>query len=167
MEPDTCGSNCVFDVVKRLLLDLPDDNFNVDNGLRGDGYALNGAFDFEVERSTLRAHLQPTADLLARCPFNPPRPSAANAFPTTCVTRRDVQNAGFPNRIGALSTAMELEPLLPSGTCSTEMDDEIRFMQIILGASNYAADLAEKYSCVIAKKYKIDGRYKRAFWINP
>eukprot|EP00961_Rhodomonas_salina_P198790 2681375-Rhodomonas_salina.1 len=79
-----------MDAVKALLAAPGADN-NVANGLDTDGYTLNGAFRFRVDRANFRAILDPTEALLALCPFNPPRPTAAEPFPTTCVLRRDVQ----------------------------------------------------------------------------
>jgi len=193
MEPDST----MFTEVNDLLGAPPTDNYDTTtNNLIDAGYELNGAFRFTINRIENRASLEPTAALLAKCPFNPPRPSYDVPFPTTCVTRRDVRHRGFPNRAGALSTAMEVVPLLDvaAGTCVSKDPDDLvtgvypkrsnedgwgfcgtdctmnqnaKFMQNVLGASDYADGLGRDYSCVIAQKYKLDSRYNRAWWINP
>eukprot|EP00961_Rhodomonas_salina_P184654 2493077-Rhodomonas_salina.1 len=57
-----------------LLDDPPQDN-SFSDGLDTNGYPLNGAFSLEIDRDSQRAHLEPSAELLAICPFNPTRPS--------------------------------------------------------------------------------------------
>eukprot|EP00961_Rhodomonas_salina_P269452 3640498-Rhodomonas_salina.3 len=61
--------------VLALISEAPDDNTN-SAGLDTDGYCLNGAVCFEIDRLAQRAHLEPTTALLQKCPFNPPRPQA-------------------------------------------------------------------------------------------
>jgi len=176
MEPATTA----FDAVNTLLAQPPADNYdNLANILATEGYDLNGAFRFEIDRVENRAYLEPTDSLLALCPFNPPRPTLDTPFPTTCVTRRDVRFRGFPNRPGEYSTAMEVVPLDDDGECETDgaapgncdtgctLDQNARFMATVLGDSTYADGLGRTYSCLIAKKYKLDGRFRRAWWINP
>lgn len=79
------------DPVRAVPQEAGDDNYADATSLNYGGYKLNGAFRFEIDRSQNRAHLHPTDELLAECPFNPARPSASVAFPATCVVRRDVQ----------------------------------------------------------------------------
>jgi len=149
------------------LLKKPADDNTVSAGLDTDGYALNGAFFFTVDRSAQRAHLEPSAELLARCPFNPPRPDTG-AFPLyTCVTRRDVRYRGFPARTGALPTAMEI-CTVGDGVCNDQVNsEESDFFVTVLGDNDYAKQLAVDYAGVISSEFKLNGRYKRAFWINP
>lgn len=81
----------VSKAVQDLLAEPGQDNYDslASNAeLRTRGYNLNGAFRFTVDRTNGQASLQPTAGLLALCPFNPPRPRQQDNFPTTCVTRR-------------------------------------------------------------------------------
>eukprot|EP00961_Rhodomonas_salina_P169245 2280564-Rhodomonas_salina.1 len=110
MQDDGVGED--VDVITRtggvqdLLDDSPDDN-SVADGLDTNGYALNGAFYFTIDRASQRAHLQPSPALLSICPFNPTRPTGNIAL-ETCITRRDVRYRGYPARTGSYSTAMEL-----------------------------------------------------------
>lgn len=152
------GSNKLGEIVT-LLGQPPQDN-QVTGALDVDGYPLNGAFFFEIDRATNRAHLQPSADLLAICPFNPTRPTS-----WSCVTRRDIKDRAFPKRVGGHSTAMEM-------SVSDGYTDEKNFMATVLGDSDMAVDLAESYADVIHNEYLAlpaasAGRYQRAYWINP
>jgi len=95
------------------------------------------------------------------------------------VTRRDVRNRGYPNRNGAMSTAMELCAVAPAVTGCTDCcdrlaytaptpsDDESKFFGTILGKSDYAHQLAVDYAKAIDGRYNLNGRYRRAYWINP
>eukprot|EP00961_Rhodomonas_salina_P179255 2418835-Rhodomonas_salina.1 len=40
-------------------------------------------------------------------------------------------------------------------------------MQMILGENDYARDLAVDYVKAIHERYTLNGRYNRAYWINP
>eukprot|EP00961_Rhodomonas_salina_P060130 807442-Rhodomonas_salina.1 len=60
------------------LLSRPGNDNGDSAGLDTDGYKLNGAFRFSVDTANDRAYLDPTPELLAWCPFNPPRPSAGH-----------------------------------------------------------------------------------------
>ncbi len=60
--------------VLSLITAPPADNSNNVTGLDTDGYTLNGAFYFTIDRSAQRAHLEPLPALLTICPFNPTRP---------------------------------------------------------------------------------------------
>jgi len=148
------------------LLATPGDDNNDASGLDTDGYKLNGAFAFVVDRAAARAFLEPTAALLDLCPFNPVRPSPGAAFPSTCVLRRDVQRQAFPARAGSVPTAIELPPA-SVGRLSEARDGVASFMQDVFGASDYAAALGRNFSYLVAQRYALNGQYTRAFWVNP
>jgi len=163
MEPE----DTTFNAVVALVADPGDDNASP-TGLDTDGYDLNGAFTFSVDRANNRAYLEPTEALLDLCPFSPPLPSPADPFPTTCVLRRDVRKRAYPARNGADATAIELDPAVGQfAVAEAGRVDNGEFMQRVLGASEYAEDLGRKFSQLVAQKYLLDGRSKRAFWINP
>jgi len=173
------------------LLGLPADDNQDANGLDTDGYFLNGAFRFTINRGTARASLHPTSALLAECPFNPPRPAAGNSPLETCIVRRDVRERGYPTRTGAGGpTAMEILPETSTTfdgiaaeydalenqytggtaedcTCTSLSCCEAGFLQGILGANDYARDLAVDFVKTIHGDYNLNGRYTRAYWINP
>jgi len=176
--------------VRELLAEAPEDNLDSD-GLDTDGYKLNGAFKFDVDRGESLAMLEPTSELLALCPFNPTRPSGGLLL-ESCITRRDVRTRTYPTRQGAAGpTAMEILAqkgglvsddvseewgalaLQVSGAqqecgCGSEAACcEAGFMQMILGQNDYARALAVDYVKAIAQRYTLNGRYMRAFWINP
>jgi len=161
MDPSAVsGAGATFGLVKALLAAPGQDN-NQGDALDTDGYPLNGAFEFTIDREHGRAHLQPTSALTSLCPFNPTRPTFGGS---TCVTRRDVRYRGFPARQGGSSTAIEVAS---SGVATAANK---KFMQSILGASDYAATLATNYAKVIYDNYLKGagaGRYDRAWWINP
>ncbi|KAJ1493121.1 hypothetical protein T484DRAFT_1769251 [Baffinella frigidus] len=46
-------------------------------------------------------------------------------------------------------------------------DDESEFMQRILSESEYSGNLGANYSQIISDKFDLNGRYRRAWWINP
>jgi len=167
MEEATCGAevvapfSCVFNEVKAMVAEAMDEN---DGDV--DGYNLNGAFKFRIDRLRQRAYLEPTDTLTGICPFSP-APPASNSVPLeTCVVRRDVRYRGFPHKNGGWSTAMEIA--LPGAS----LDEEARFMQTVLGKSEYADQLGRNYTTTIAARYAalghtLNGRYNRAYWINP
>mmetsp|Transcript_15587 Transcript_15587/g.37140 ORF Transcript_15587/g.37140 Transcript_15587/m.37140 type:complete len:510 (+) Transcript_15587:2-1531(+) len=175
------------------LLAIPGDDNSDSGGLDTDGYYLNGAFYFTVVRNAglgePRAMLEPSPALLAECPFNPPRPAAGSSPLETCIVRRDVKERGYPNRQGASTTAMELlaaetdylgtetevddlaTGLVP-GTAGTRTganagSDEALFLTNILGDSVFTRQLAVDFVRTIHDKYQLNGRYRRAYWINP
>merc|ERR1711966_567422 len=157
--------------VENLIIQAQDDNTadfdtatNDGSGLITDGYALNGAFNMAIDRSALRAHLEPSAALLAICPFNPVRPTSNVPVTETCVTRRDVRYRGFPFRAGAYSTALEI--CVASDTTCAEGDAQ-EFFTSFLGNSDYAKDLADGHTQAIFSTYALNGRYRRAYMINP
>jgi len=173
--------------VMELLATPADDNSDT-NGLDVDGYQLNGAFLFSVTRNAepgkSRAVLEPTDALKAVCPFNPPRPAPGTTPLETCITRRDVRSRAYPTRTGAdETTAMEIASFAEAGAASpsamTEalvdsyLDGagsdarEAEFMVSILGDNDYARQLAVDYAKAIHERYGLNGRYMRAFWINP
>merc|ERR1711966_622916 len=151
------------DQVEVLITQAQDDNTDT-TGLDTDGYALNGAFNMVIDRSALRAHLEPSAALLAICPFNPVRPTANVVLTETCVTRRDVRYRGYPFRAGAYSTALEI--CVASDTTCAEGDAQ-EFFTSFLGNSDYAKDLADGHTQAIFSTYALNGRYRRAYMINP
>jgi len=161
MEPvsDFDAAGTVSKYVKDLLAQPGDDNYTPSPAeLRTLGYKLNGAFRFTIDRSEQTASLEPTRELLDRCQFNPPRPSLEQLFPTTCVLRRDVDAKEYKVRDGKFQTAMEVD--------ANSVGNQ-EFIASFLGDSSYSKDLADKYSSLISTKFALDGRYKRAFWINP
>jgi len=177
MESDGTGADAsVVDDVMALITAAPDDNSEA-AGLLTDGYFLNDAFYFKVEREFQRASLEPSPALLAICPFNPTRPTQAEL--ETCVTRRDVRHRGYPARAGSFSTAMEIcanvvetqgvNSGCEGGACCTTdtASSEAKFMATILGDNDYAKQLAVDYAAAIADAYDLNQRYRRAFWINP
>eukprot|EP00961_Rhodomonas_salina_P017244 232197-Rhodomonas_salina.1 len=102
----------------------------------------------------------------------------------TCVLRRDVQRRSFPARPGSLPTAMELlasrsapSPVDPRNSmlstvtsASAALDaqsDESKYMVRVLGDSAYTRQLAQDFAKAINGRYDLNGRYRRAFWINP
>merc|ERR1711966_316704 len=111
-----------------------------------------------------------SAALLAICPWNPVRPSGGVPIGETCVTRRDVRYRGYPYRNGAYSTALEICADAPEdATCadgSTSMTAQ-QFFTSFLGNSDYAKDLADGHTQAIYAKYDLNGRYRRAYMINP
>eukprot|EP00286_Rhodomonas_abbreviata_P019716 CAMPEP_0181309238 /NCGR_PEP_ID=MMETSP1101-20121128/11908_1 /TAXON_ID=46948 /ORGANISM="Rhodomonas abbreviata, Strain Caron Lab Isolate" /LENGTH=1439 /DNA_ID=CAMNT_0023415711 /DNA_START=17 /DNA_END=4336 /DNA_ORIENTATION=+ len=149
------------------LLAMPaDDNSNA-GGLDTDGYALNGAFFFTIHRASLRAHLEPSDLLRALCPFSPTPPSAGSSPLETCVMRRDVRYREYPWKVGAKSTAMEI-CTAGAGACATDpTSDESKFFVTILGDSDYARGLALSYASTLSTNYTLNGRFRRAYWINP
>jgi len=164
------------------LLALPGDDNSNSTGLDTNGYALNGAFSFTIDRDAAAgaslASLQPSPDLMAVCPFNPPRPAADNMPLESCITRRDVRNREYPNRNGAPDTAMEiLASSSPKDSTEAEIDTlagslaatsaESLFLTDILGNSVYTKDLAVAFAKTIHARYNLNGRYRRAYWINP
>eukprot|EP00961_Rhodomonas_salina_P268485 3628195-Rhodomonas_salina.3 len=132
-----------------------------------------------------RALLEPTVALTAVCPFNPPRPTPGTTPLETCITRRDVRSRGYPARTGAAeSTAMEIAPWNLAGAASpaamtdAQVDSylsglspsgarESEFMVSILGDNDYAKQLAIDYAKTLHERYTLNGRYTRAYWINP
>jgi hypothetical protein len=154
----------IADIVENLITADQDDNTDA-SGLDTDGYALNGAFNMVIDRSALRAHLEPSADLLNICPFNPVRPNGGTFVGETCVTRRDVRYRGYPFRNGAYSTALEICAGSVSPSCAE--GDAKAFFTSFLGNSDYAKDLAVAHTQAISQKYDLNGRYKRAYMINP
>merc|ERR1711966_57249 len=163
--------------VENLITQDQDDNTadfdtltNDGSGLITDGYALNGAFNMAIDRPSQRAHLEPSAALLAICPFNPVRPSGGVPIGETCVTRRDVRYRGYPYRNGAYSTALEICADAPEdATCADGSTSTIaqQFFTSFLGNSDYAKDLADGHTQAIYAKYDLNGRYRRAYMINP
>jgi hypothetical protein len=183
-----------------MLDDLPADNSDT-NGLLTEGYLLNGAFSFDVDRQLGIAKLNPTPALVDICPYNPTRPAAGYPL-ETCVTRRDVMRRQYPKRLGAAQpTAMEiLQPNVwaaikadtalfedfstgtteqdaiaaleaqESGSCVCVDDQnccEAAFMQGILGENGFSRGLAVNFVKAIHQRYSLNGRWTRAYWINP
>jgi len=179
------GDNTKEGTVKELLAEIGDDNSD-SNGLDTNGYKLNGAFEFTIDRLAGTASLEPTAELLAVCPFNPPRPSAGSNPLESCILRRDVRKRSYPKRTGSEETAMEIlaASRLDDGSSTdpkdstetrirdmaTALDDssaESIFLARILGDSDYTAALAPNFARAINAKYELNGRFRRAYWINP
>jgi len=161
----------------QALLDTPGADNSDSNGIDTDGYSLNGAFYFTVNRVAGTASLEPSTSLLSHCPFNPPRPVDGNQL-ETCVTRRDVKLRDYPTRAGAVATAMEiLASADPKESSKSAIDtmaealdetsDESTFLTTILGASDYTKDLAPDFVRAIHDRYELNGRFRRAYWINP
>jgi len=187
----TAATNTKEAEVVRLLNDVAGEDNTDSTGLITEGYKLNGAFYFTVNRAMNTASLEPTDELLAVCPFNPPRPDNSVSL-ESCILRRDVQKRGYPSRTGAEDTAMEIlaasridsdaatenvQPTLPQNcdeamidTAAEELDEtseESEFLARIFGDNDYAKALAPDFARAIHERYALNGRFRRAFWINP
>eukprot|EP00961_Rhodomonas_salina_P060131 807442-Rhodomonas_salina.2 len=69
---------------------------------------------------------------------------------------------------GGVSSAMEIRPDDASyWTGDRSGSDEAVFMSTVLGASDYAKTLAVDFAEAIHGRYRLNGRYTRAYWINP
>jgi hypothetical protein len=162
---DAASCECTVNKVEKLITEDQDDNTDT-NGLDIDGYFLNGAFELTIDRASLRAHLEPSAALTAICPFNPVRPAGNVPIGETCVTRRDVRYRGYPYRTGSVSTALEI--CAGTGDCTDDTTStEAKFFTSFLGNSDYARNTAIGHIGAIDAEYDLNGRYKRAFMINP
>eukprot|EP00961_Rhodomonas_salina_P195073 2633713-Rhodomonas_salina.1 len=182
----TLGDGSKEGTVLSLLAELGDDNSD-SNGLDTDGYALNGAFYFTINRAENTASLEPSAALLAACPFNPPRPTGSNSV-ESCILRRDVSGRTYRARTGSQTTAMEILSCsrIASGDLSStpakdctetlvseaaaeleEASVEAAFLARVLGDSVYTRGLAPDFVRAINTRYQLNGRYRRAYWINP
>lgn len=171
------------------LLNQPAEDNSDATGLDTDGYQLNGAFKMDVDRASGIPKLNPTPELLAVCPFNPPRPSGTSAV-ESCITRRDVQERRFPTRAGAgQPTAMEIlketaavlegqdladeraalleqktAGVAPFNACTCTVGTaccEAAFLGGILGDSDFARDLAVDFVNAIDLRYALNGRWTR------
>eukprot|EP00286_Rhodomonas_abbreviata_P024878 CAMPEP_0181303972 /NCGR_PEP_ID=MMETSP1101-20121128/8872_1 /TAXON_ID=46948 /ORGANISM="Rhodomonas abbreviata, Strain Caron Lab Isolate" /LENGTH=1212 /DNA_ID=CAMNT_0023409639 /DNA_START=371 /DNA_END=4009 /DNA_ORIENTATION=- len=165
-DPDFDGDGTKSKAVNDLLQKPGEDNYDsmaTDAELRTRGYNLNGAFRFTIDRSNGIAQLEPTLALLAVCPFNPSRPSQNDWLAATCVLRRDVRGRNtYPVRNGADdATAIEV------AWAGQDTEENSLFMQSIMGSSDYAFDLGALFAGVLQTQYKLNGRYNRAYWINP
>lgn len=110
-----------------------------------------GAFSASTYIATQRVSLVVDQDLINICPF-----TMIEGVP--CVMRRDIQARGFPTVIGAERTAMEV-----NGSEAPAAE----FMTRILGGSEYSAQLGANYSGIIQDRYNLNGKHRRAWWINP
>ena len=114
------------------------------------------AFTVQVDAAGNRASMEPTAALLALCPFTA---SGASA----CVARRDVRARVFPSLRGAAgATAMEVS--VPGGAADAAA--EAAFMQQVLGESEHAAVLGTNFSALLHARYALNDRYNRAWWVQ-
>eukprot|EP00961_Rhodomonas_salina_P096928 1303820-Rhodomonas_salina.1 len=69
---------------------------------------------------------------------------------------------------GAASPSAMTEALVDSYLDGAGSDArEAEFMVSILGDNDYARQLAVDYAKAIHERYGLNGRYMRAFWINP
>jgi len=153
MEPtagwgDGTKAKAVQDLVERP----GDDNYD-GNTLDLDGYNLNGAFKFTITDDY--ATLQPTSDLLDECSFRAEPVDGDVLFPETCILRRDMSHRALTENTFEITTA------------TATADTAGVFMQTILGQNDYSKTLGSGFASTIMTKYSINGRYKRAFWINP
>eukprot|EP00286_Rhodomonas_abbreviata_P022713 CAMPEP_0181307398 /NCGR_PEP_ID=MMETSP1101-20121128/10856_1 /TAXON_ID=46948 /ORGANISM="Rhodomonas abbreviata, Strain Caron Lab Isolate" /LENGTH=1245 /DNA_ID=CAMNT_0023413607 /DNA_START=113 /DNA_END=3850 /DNA_ORIENTATION=+ len=162
----------VLDKMKEPGEELYDD----DEKMRTEGRKLNGAFKLRVDREAGRASLEPTGGddgLLSICGFSAVRASEDEPFPTACIIRRDWRNRQpYAETDGAqgedTETATELPNLNMTGSqWSTKSDKMGLYMQSVLGGSGYAYELGVNYSAIVANRYMLDGRSRRAFFINP
>ena len=168
---------CIVNQVENLIvmIEAQDDNtVSSDQITDPDGYALNGAFNMEIDRSAMRAHLEPSRALLNICPFELVRPAGnipiGSAGNIPCVTRRDVRYRGYPYRNGGYTTALEIYASASEGrTCAdgTTTETAQQSFTSMLGYSQYAQDLADLHSQAINAGYNLNGRYRRAYMINP
>jgi hypothetical protein len=118
------------------------------------------AFEITFDRWGLHAHLDPTTNLSAICPFFPRQPRITDPFPATCVTRRD-RKRRVNMQTNNERTVMELTAGLQT------KQDAGEYMQTILGGSDYARDIGQNFSQIIRARFNINDRFNRAFWINP
>eukprot|EP00961_Rhodomonas_salina_P167680 2260142-Rhodomonas_salina.3 len=135
-------------------------------------------------RALGRAYLQPTAELLEVCPFNPTRSAGNNAL-ESCILRRDVQGRTYGARTGGVATAIEVlaaarltdgsthpkdateTRIAQAAAALTDESEESKFLASILGASAYTAQLAPAFARALNQRYALNGRFRRAYWINP
>jgi len=177
----------VDEALQELLSQVSEDNSD-SNGLDTNGYKLNGAFYFNIDRAAGIAELEPTPELVNICPFNPLPPAGGTAPMESCITRRDVKSRSYPMRLGAVPMAMEIlaqqgQLVAPddltdektalaaqksgSCTCTGSSCCEAGFLENILGSGDYTRNLAVDFVMAIDQKYSLNGRWTRAYWINP
>eukprot|EP00286_Rhodomonas_abbreviata_P015936 CAMPEP_0181316116 /NCGR_PEP_ID=MMETSP1101-20121128/15724_1 /TAXON_ID=46948 /ORGANISM="Rhodomonas abbreviata, Strain Caron Lab Isolate" /LENGTH=2299 /DNA_ID=CAMNT_0023423343 /DNA_START=79 /DNA_END=6978 /DNA_ORIENTATION=- len=117
------------------------------------------AFTVEINTVTKRAYLEPTTLLTDQCKLNPRPASQGSPLPETCVLRRDMKDRIAPVEQGAgFKTAMEI------GVASADVEG---FMSSIFGGSEYTEALGTSYEGVLQARYTLNGRWTRAWWINP
>jgi len=171
--------------VLTLLETAGEELYDSSNNLQVDGYPLNGAFQLEIERGTGRARLQTTWGLdmgkawqgaaggSAPCGFASTGTGLANGqFRATCIIRRDINNrvpgayaTELPNCASDTDCVATMpltgSPLSPQGASVTG------FMANIFGTNTFSTNLANSYSGLIRSAEKLNGVYRRAWWINP
>lgn len=165
--------------VARLMAEPPADNSDA-SGIQTEGYNLNGAFDMVVNRAEQRAELHPRDALLEICPFNPTRPDPNALVNEVCITRREIRTRVPVAMVGAEVTSIEVgrPPVDPALSDAAAVDayldgldpataTESIYMASVLGDSTYARDLGINYAKAIAQEYRLNGRFRRAFWVNP
>eukprot|EP00961_Rhodomonas_salina_P249463 3371894-Rhodomonas_salina.1 len=78
------------------------------------------------------------------------------------ICAHNVDNAGC-------SDAYATGSAYNSADCCTQLvtSDESKFFTTIFGNSDYAKQLAVDFANVVARRYELNGRFRRAYWINP
>eukprot|EP00961_Rhodomonas_salina_P249680 3375248-Rhodomonas_salina.1 len=122
--------------------------------------AANEAFEVGLDASDGRAHLNPTSALLQRCPISTPKPTADDFFPSTCVLKREFQDGVSP-------TALTGQPASVEVPTSADRTAASMWAQSVLGAGDHQANVGTSFAQHLTTRYKMNGRYVRAFWINP
>jgi len=122
------------------------------------------AFDIVADRWGHHAEMKPTTDLMNKCSFFPTPPSTANLLPHVCVARRDIRHR-VPTTIpgSAGPTAMEIR----HDANDAELEKQKSFMKSIFLDSDYAERLGTSFADNVVRKWGVNSRYVRAFWINP
>jgi len=190
-DPDGNGPVDGFDTrlaagkVLALIDQAGEELFDSNNELQTGGYALNGAFDLVIDRQNNLGKLQPTSALLQAAPVGPgcafsasmPATGTAGVIPTTCVIRRDISGRNcLGKRPGAVVTASEL-PYCQTAACTSVQPPEdavcethltpSEFFETMLGENDFARTLGTNYATLIAQKFKLNNRSRRAWFVNP
>lgn len=137
--------------------------------ISGNGIRLNGALMYFQNDDNV-ATLEPTEELLQECPTNAPYPTRENIMPTTCVIRREISGREYNTDTADQSqTAFELTPYTnePGGTVlaedSSQRERDQGFISSMLGPNLPGREV----SFAIAEHYTLDGKNRKAWWINP
>jgi hypothetical protein len=124
-------------------------------------FALNGAFSLALDPTTDTATLLPTQALRALCPTHPDKiPDSSIPFPKTCVIRQEIAHIA--------DTTFELGPQTAAKheLWATAHEAAV-YMQSVLGGTHRSYQLGEQFSSTLASAHHLDGRSRRAWWINP
>lgn len=142
------------DVVSLHFLETTNTKFDAVKALIDQGLAFETVVDAQG-----KANINPTIALLDLCP--------SDGSDMSCLSRRDVYKraSSFPSPVDTSSsqhgnTALEINP--------ENTDNAKSFMATMLGtSSSWASGLGTAFSDILASKYDLNLRHKRAWWINP